>query len=438
MVDVSAGAAKRYHSNEPMTDAQRRYPRVAVQAGFHGGVIAAALTATAIGAVGYGTVQDALLVVLTVFVTSWALTLAKSRLLPRTAAIFGSSLPFLIILSIMASARVTGNHLYALFLVSIAISIALGTPLRAGWLMRMTNVYYLVYLAMSLAVYFGVIDLGRTLNIFDSARRAPWLSFPTLVGFYGSTAHIDSVSLFVGLVNLLFGRGRSRLLMVAIALAACLASVRFTPFVSLGIAILATALVLTVKRARSVRRTLSVAVALAMVLSAPLTIAFTQLVPSSRVEGFINSATNGRLRIWQSMGETFAASPPLTKLFGSGSTEPYYEVGGWPRVHPVTKQVEPLWTTNPHNSYLAVALNLGLLVFVLLALALGSVVSRMQTWRSLLVTYYLLSVGITNAELFTFLFPVYVVWVGWLCRPRSATLSTTPFGNLAARREPVP
>lgn len=329
----------------------------------------------------------------------------------RAALLVLITLPFLIALSVLAAGRLTGNHLYLIFLAAFVITIELDRPYSLRALLRITNIYYLVYLGLSLLVYVGIIHLDKSLNIFDATRRVSVFEFQTLVGFYGSTAHIDAISLFVALVNLLFGRGRERSLIIGIAIVASVASVRFTPFVALGIAFIGVWAIGRVRKAGAVRRAVAVGIALAIVFSAPLAMVAAEIFPTGRLESAINLATNGRLRIWQEMGKVFASAPPLIQVFGSGSTDPYYTIGGWPRVHPGTGEVAPFWTANAHNSYLAFALNHGVAAFVLLALVIAYLMAQMRSWRSQLLTLYVLSVGITNAELFAFFFPIYVVWI---------------------------
>lgn len=399
--------------------------------GFHlAWIIFGALLATAVGALGHEAIKNLLLALLTVVTGLRALLLASVRPLSKAAALIVCIVPFLVALSILVSGRVSGNHLYPVFLVAFIVTMELDKPIRMRTLLRLTNAYFLVYLGMSLLVYFGVVDLNRELNVFDATRRAPLLDFKTLVGFYGSTAHIDAISLFIALLNLLWGRGRRRYLMIAIAVAAGLASVRFTPFVALGVALLATGMIVGVRRARSARRSLAIAIGLAIVLSVPLSMVAVEVVPSQTFERAVNMATNGRLLIWQTMAGVFAGAPVLSQAFGTGSTEPYYLVGGWPRMHPTTMEVSPLWTANPHNSYLSLALTLGLAAFVVLMFSLAVLLARMRTWRALLVTFYVLTVGTTNAELLTFYFPIYVAWLLWMSRvPPPSNMRAALSGN---------
>lgn len=413
MLETSSIAAERERRPSPGTGALRI--SLTGTPGFHLGlVVFGALLATALGVLGFEPLEHGLLTLLTFVTVVRALFLSSIRRLPIIAVVLGVSLTALAALSAIASGRLSGNHLYVVFLVALAVTIGLGERMSLRHLLRLTNAYYLVYLALSILVYLGVIDLGRSLNAFEATQRVPWLNFRTLVGFYGSTAHIDSISLFVALVNWLLGRGRSKYAMTAIALAASLGSVRFTPFVSLGVAAVGTYLIGRVRRAGAVRCAASSAVALAIVLSAPLSMIAGATITSRPAEELINKATNGRLAIWNAMAQRFAEAPLMNQVFGTGATEPYYVVGGWPRVHPVTREVSPLWTANPHNSYLSVALNVGVVTAVLIGLVLAWLACRMRTRQARLITLYVLTIGITNAELFTFYFPVYVVWVWWL------------------------
>lgn len=379
-------------------------------------VISVAFVATALGALGYSAIQHSLLVVLTFATAIRALMLARSRPLSWIALLIITSVPFLFALSVIASETLTGNHLYFIFLPALLLAMRLERPVSRSVLLRITNAYYIVYLGLSLLVYLGVVTLGRELNVFDATQRIPWLEIRTLVGFYGSTSHIDSISLFVAIVNLMFGRGTGGHVVAVLAIVASLASVRLTPFVALSIATFGAGLVWSFKWSGAPRRWIAVAIALTLVLSAPLSMVAADLFPSGQLEDAINRATTGRLRIWLAMGEAFKKAPLVTRAFGIGTTDPYYLVGGWPQVHPVTKQVSELWTANPHNSYLSVALNLGIVVFVILTLSIAYLISRISELKALIVVLYVLSVGITNAELFTFFHPIYMIWIMWLSR----------------------
>lgn len=213
--------------------------------------------------------------------------------------------------------------------------------------------------------------------------------------------------------------------MIGVALLASLAAVRFTPFVALGISMVGSWLLMLVRRSPAFRRSLAVIIMLAVALSAPMSVLVVELFPSWGLEGAINRASNGRLKIWQAMGDVYNEASGLEKAFGVGTTEAYYLVGGWPQVHPQTREVSVFWTSNPHNSYLSVILNLGIVTFGVLATALAVLVTRLRNRNAFLVTFYVLCVGITNAEVFSYFFPIYLVWLVWLGKRPTTPIKLT-------------
>lgn len=388
--------------------------------GFHlGFTIFGALIATALGTLGFELLRDGLFTLLTFVMVVRALYLWSIARLRIIAVALGASLTVLAVLSAIMSGRVSGNHLYVVFIVTLVVAIELGERVSLRSLLRLTNAYYLVYLALSILVYLDVVDVGRSLNVFEATQRVPWLDFRTFVGFYGSTAHIDSISLFVALVNGFLGKGRYKRVIISLAVAASLGSVRFTPFVSFGIACLGTCLIGVLRRARVLRYAASAVIVLVIVASAPLSLIAAETITAWPAGDLINKATNGRLAIWSAMSQRFEEAPLIHQLFGTGTTDSYYLVGGWLRVHPSTGEVSPLWTANPHNSYLTVALNVGAVIAGLFGLVLVWLACQMRTWRTRLIMLYVLATGITNSELFTAYFPIYVVWIWWLASWRA-------------------
>src|SRR5690606_2869928 len=217
-----------------------------------------------------------------------------------------ASLPMLIALSVLINGFVSGNHVYLVFLVTFLVVLSLDGGDLGERLLQATNVTYVVYLAGSLLVYFGVIELTKGLNIFDAATRVPWLRIKTLVGLYGSTAHIDSISLFVALLNLAFGKPRRKWAMVVLALAASALSVRYTPFAALAIALVAVCCLRVTRRSPQASRLVATVAALVVVFAPFLLLALARVAGSPELSLALDRATNGRIKIWSAMLEVYA------------------------------------------------------------------------------------------------------------------------------------
>lgn len=380
-------------------------------------ILFGALSATCISAIGFSFIGDGILLLLCcgIFLLAVAQTAVKG--IHIGIVLIGFLLLGTVAIGVLSAGYVSGNHMYLIFAGATALVVWRSNDLSQRVLLGLTNSYYIVYLVLSLGVYLGIIVVDSNLNIFEADQRVTGLGFSTLVGFYGSTAHIDSLSLFVALVNLLYGRGVAHKIVFVIGLLASAATLRYTPFFSLAIALTCAALVYPVKATKAGRKITIGLLVSTIAISAPLVVTIGELSPDDQVHRLLNTGTSGRSRIWEAMIDTYVHVPGLQKLFGTGTTEGIYLVGGWPRVNPVTGEVKPLYTENPHNSYFSIALTTGLFGYGLLVAGLLFLSGQSKNWKSTLITFYILAVGITNAELFTFMFPVYLIWLVFLNRP---------------------
>jgi hypothetical protein len=406
-------------------------------------VLLGSMLAVTLNVMGIDPAFQALVLLLTLFSVIRALFLVRVHNVRLGAVPVPLLLLGIVVASALVSGSVSGNHVYVVFAVSLATAVWLDRRLDASRLLAITNVSFLIFLAGSILVYAGVLDLGRNLNVFEASSRVPGLQFRTFVGLYGSTAHIDSIAMFVALVNVVHGRGRWRGWMVALAVAASAATLRYTPLVSLVIALSGMGVTHLVAAAPALRRAVAGLIAAMLVSSAFLTVWVTRFLPFDAVEAVANVGTNGRSRIWSAMLERFASETSfLQKAFGAGTTESYL-VGGWWRLSPVSGEWERLWTQNPHNSYLAVALTLGATVFVMIIALAAYVAARTAASPDLAPTLFVLTVGITNAEVLTFHFPIYLAWLALLAREartgrvRRPKKLRAPPSDKAARHEAV-
>ena len=304
-------------------------------------------------------------------------------------------------------------------------------------LLRPTNAFYLTYLVLSLLVYFGYIELDRSLNTFDATSRVPMLQIQTLIGFYGSTAHIDSLSMLVALVNLAYNRTRSGKIVAVIALIASLLTVRYTPLIALISSVLTYTLLKMVWRHIPVRRTLILLVAASAVFSFALS-DFVQVQTDGQYLELSNSLTNGRAGLWTTMLQTFTSNTdPVERWFGSGDTTAYSAVA-WYIWHPAYQAVVPVWTDNPHNNYLYVLLALGYVGLLGFFIAVLGLLWRYESPINIAVASFVLVSGITNSYVFSFHFPLFLAWVVVLAfqeggtAPNKVSNRQSPTGNLSS------
>lgn len=102
------------------------------------------------------------------------------------------------------------------------------------------NNTYLIYLFLSLLVYFNIIPQlveKDNLNIFIESYFG--LTFTTMYGIEGSTASIDSYSALVLVINLFLNTNKKRFIFVFLSLFIALWTTRMTPIVSVIVIIIA-------------------------------------------------------------------------------------------------------------------------------------------------------------------------------------------------------
>lgn len=79
-----------------------------------------------------------------------------------------------------------------------------GENIKANKLLKFINVTYLVYFIFSVCMYFIYYTSVKSGNQF--LIKLPWFSYRTLVGVSGTTANIDSYSVMVLMINMLYGK----------------------------------------------------------------------------------------------------------------------------------------------------------------------------------------------------------------------------------------
>ena len=252
--------------------------------------------------------------------------------------------------------------------------------------LKFVNLTYVLFVFLSYLVYFHIILPGfrptlEGVNQFNETFSG--IHVKTLIGFSGSTADIDSYSMLVFLLNLLFLRERKySFLIMALALANTLWTLRLTPLVMLLSAVLFVVLPTRQNKAK---------------LIALLTILF--LVPFApeilRALDYRNYyaffiMTHGRYGIWEQYGDMVSRLDLAHILLGMRDTVlPDIRVFG-----------STIWQNNPHSSYLRIFLSSGLLVYLFFYGVMYGRMKNITDKKTLIIAISILVAALSNVNVF--------------------------------------
>jgi hypothetical protein len=248
------------------------------------------------------------------------------------------------------------------------------------------NFTFLIFLFASILAYLRIIDLSafREVNTFEQGR---FFSFETLYGFEGSTASIDSYAGFVALCNLLLKDNRNWT-MAGIALAALLATTRYTPIVA-GIASL-------------IYFAFPVSLVLVTII---IFVTFFSLIiwlmEQDTITKFLfASITSNRTSIWIEQFPVFLERISFKYLFLSKFDNAFkIQVYGHYTV-----------TQNPHNSFLLLLYNSVAGFFVLLTLFIKNITSvKRRDFKAII--FFILIASITNAKILGLGNPIFLIFI---------------------------
>jgi hypothetical protein len=264
-----------------------------------------------------------------------------------------------------------------------------------------------LYLILSLLLYFSVFSWeARELNIFNHYIFGRELA--TLIGFYGSTAHLDSYSFFIALLNLLFNKGKSRWFYILIPLVASIGTFRFTPIVSFGFAL--TFYIIVRLWGKWTIPFINI-----FLFSFFFIISWCYMHTEYYV--LLREVTSGRSVIWALMLDIYYSTNDfIQKIFGYGETSSF-------AVNAFSSYFEK-FVDNPHNNFLKFLLEYGWILYITIFYFITKSMLKIKETKSLLLIFFLLMASNTNAEIFDFKHPTFLLWLLFLMKsPLNAQLN---------------
>lgn len=338
-------------------------------------------------------------------------------------------LPFIFVF--LDDSKISKFHLYLLFIVTVFLSFTIYANFRASYsfvipyifvtsfiivdrykldiaaLLKIHNVVFLVYLFLSVLVYTGFINLNRDLNIFEEQNFL--VNFQTFIGFYGSTASIDSYAMFTAIVNVLFGKDiKEKIIIATLAFFASLSTLRMTPILALILSFIIYLIVV-----RLVKRGFSFKVLVGFInffiVFSFLIVLIIEPYMSDEFDFFLQAFTHGRFSIWQNMISNFTTDDfnLFQQLFGIG--ERIRVDTGW-----ISQGSN--FTTNSHNSFIDILIKFGILGLVFFYAGVSYLIANYRDETYYFVVLFILFVATTNSSTFSYSFPIYIFWIYTLYR----------------------
>lgn len=295
----------------------------------------------------------------------------------------------------LSNSKISISYLYIIYAAGLYYFISTLKD-KVNILLKVSNIVYLIFLGLSLLVYFSLIQWPNTnLNLFQ--YNVFGFTYTTFIGFYGSTAHIDSYSLLIFFVNLFFNKGKGRYFFILVPLLAAIATVRFTPFVSIFVALFF--LFMFSKFGKRITPIISLSIFSSFYIVYLIMLYFNNFTLNEMMGNF----TNGRNFIWYDMLTLYNNYDDMTlnKLIGFGNTELFSVSSFGNTVGDIS---------NPHNSYLRILIENGFIFYSLIYLFMTYKLTLIKNKIPLFLSFFILMVGVTNNEVFSFSNPIFLLW----------------------------
>lgn len=306
-------------------------------------------------------------------------------------------------LSVIFISNHTLSYYYSIPYIFISVFIIIDKyKISIGQLLKIHNIIFVIYVFLSFLVYVGIITLERDLNIFE--EQGLFFNIRTFVGFYGSTASIDSYAMFTFLVNFLLNKRKwSKTVMLCLALISSLSTLRFTPVVALMLAFVVYQIIKYLSQ-KGFSSTFLVFFANLIVVFSFLFVFLITPLFSENIELLLQAATHGRFSIWENMILKFSTGDFtwLQKLFGMGKPIP----------------IDTQWmsqgvniTENTHNSFLDIMIKFGYLGIAIFYLGTSYMMSKFRRPIFYFISLFIIFTAITNTSTFSYSFPIYMFWI---------------------------
>ncbi|WP_169331755.1 O-antigen ligase family protein [Gracilibacillus halophilus] len=294
------------------------------------------------------------------------------------------------------------NYIYLVYFIGMIYLLSFQV-VKLEVLLKITNRIYSLYVLLSFLLYLDIINLnGRELNNFH--YNIFGYNFETFIGYYGSTASIDSISLFVALLNLLFNKGKSRWLIVVITVIISIGTLRETPFVALILSLF------FIQCIKYIGKFIKYFIPMFIFIAFFIPYSIIQISNSaSIIKEFFVTITSARTPIWNQMLDIYINSNVYGKLFGFGNTE-LFKITPFGK-YDIISGYQMIEVINPHNNYFTILIQYGLFVFFGFLIFIIYKLRKIDDFKFLLIIFYILIIAITNNQIFTFHFPIYLIWL---------------------------
>jgi len=275
--------------------------------------------------------------------------------------------------------KINTYFLFVLFSISLFL-ILMNSSIEYEEILRIINNTFLLYVFLSLLVYFNLIPSPIKLNIFYFNIFG--IKYKTFIGFFGSTSTIDSYATIVFILNLI---SRSKkVYIVLISGIAAIMPLRFTPLL-----ILLTVIFIIFFVSFMSKKFVFGAFILFVFLSFLIPTILYLLIENEQLFILLNYFSNGRVVLWHDLLGEFLQGSIINILFGFGSTENFI-LKTWDHE-----------TSNPHNVYFTLLITYGFIIYFFIYISLTWLISKLKK-QDVLILIAILTAGISNSIIFSF------------------------------------
>jgi len=263
--------------------------------------------------------------------------------------------------------------------------------------LNIINIVFLFYLFISILAYFNFIPYPRTTTAEIIGFKESILGIKGLIGYTGSTAHIDSFSVLIACVNFIFFKNKKNLIVIVISILTALSTGSMTAIVLIPITILSYLFV---------RKPILAGIILTLYTIIYLLILFALssnthfYVLGQDLYTIMNAATHGRSVIWERMWVKMIHEYEwYDYIFGINNFKGIMQVPIWWSTG---------WTSNPHNSLLNIFFRFPLF-FVLGYTYFIFLVLKNFNYKLFTVVLVILMASLSNVEIFGLQNPIYFI-----------------------------
>lgn len=306
---------------------------------------------------------------------------------------------FSLVISILYNRSFPSAHIFLIFLCLLYAYFG-KNQMSEQKLIDITNYTFVVYVILSVLVNIHLLPIGREANTHEEYFLS--IKVNSFVGFFGSTAHIDSYSIVVLLINYFLNRKHTKKYYVILASFVAFITFRTTPLLVLFGSIVAVYIIEKLNW-----KLLKVIAVLVIFLSFLLPLAVFFFTNDRFYVTILDYLLTGRASLWLDIFNLYQKEGFWDQLIGFGAVEKF------------TVYTWGFEKSNPHNLYLNFMILYGYVIFIPLFIFICRKFLRM-TYNKKIIFLAILLGGVGNSAIIGFTNLPITLWFAYLLSNESS------------------